>query len=425
MPDHVETLPEFDPAAVTEALIPSLSKDRLREVLIHYSVPEPAKSASLGDLQALALLALRAHAPAEALPPAAEPVAEAEVPGTALEPRAQSVVPSASRWQLIVTMAEYLSTSNLTPTALRGPGKVHDLGAVLLRANDLGIPLTAAMEQLYVVQGKVGMESKLMRALARRDGHHIWDDPKSNKYEAIVHGERADNGDRATATFTLDDALDFGLIKSWRRNDDDTITVEADMTAKPMWKKDTANMLKNRATARLCRDLFSDCLAGVSYTPDELGYIDVDPADEVKPYGRAGEDEPTMTLKQQQSEIARRIAELPEDIRIDMRENEWKRRRLPKPDDLSPATIRTALGIIEAAERKAQERHEAETAGIPDAEVVEDATSTGQERPPVDNGGQDQADEGPICTGCGEPITDPPVFDNDDAPWHAECATFL
>lgn len=30
-----------------------------------------------------------------------------------------------------------------------------------------------------------------------------------------------------------------------------------------------------------------------------------------------------------------------------------------------------------------------------------------------------------ICTGCGEPITGTPTWDNDEAPWHAECSPML
>lgn len=444
---------EFDPAAVTPEMCAGLSSARLRQVIEHHKLPQPPKSSRKDDLVKWARAAISAHALASE--PVAEPepeqVSAPEPPGTDMElhePKPSSVVPTASRWQLIVQMAEYLSTSNLTPDILRGPGKVHDLGSILLRANDLGIPLTAALEQLYVIKGKVGMESKLMRALARRDGHHISDDPASDKFCAIVHGVRADNGDTATAYFDLDDAVDFGLIKGYTKHDDGRITIEGDKD-KPQWVKDTRNMLKQRATARLCRDLFSDCLAGVSYTPDELGYIEVEASEEGPGYGKAGEPEPTMTVNQQRSEIARRIAELPEDLRKALAKD-WSAKNLPRTAQLTPGAIRTALTLLEGFERTAHERDNSDD--IADAEIVDEegvaSTSTeGTDEPGPDagDGGTAPAEGSPLddvdaaassvlpgaeasdgtlyCAGCGEQIDAAGVvaWDNDEQPFHPEC----
>lgn len=430
---------------VDEERLQSLKADQLRATLKVLGIHPPAHARkpmllewAVNGLRLQALAAANAPVAAIEAPPAPMPIPD----DAAVARRPGEVIPSASKWAQILAISAFLADSNLTPEALKK--KPNDIAAILLRANDLGIPLTSALEQLYVIKGKVGMESKLMRALARRDGHHIWDDPESDRFSAAVHGERADNGDKATGFFTLEDARDQNLIRDYTVTHDEngemTVTV-AQAEGKPQWVKDTANMLKQRATARLCRDLFSDCLAGVSYIPDELGYIDVE---EAAPRGRAGEDEPTMTLNQQRGELAARIEDLSDDGKTELREL-WKQRNLPKPASLTPAGIRTARSLLEPIEAREQAAQAEADAKIDDAEVVTDVGSDADEHgtTPVDgetrtsDAGEDPlaaASSAPpdadrtFCIGCGEEITGEVVWapvgiDPDEAemPWHAEC----
>lgn len=348
--------------------------------------------------------------------------------------QAPAVIPSENRWRQIVAISEYVNKSALVPDALRG--KPRDVALVMLKANDLGIPLTMALDQLYVIHGRVGMESKLMRALVRRDGHSIQDDPASDKRCAIVHGKRADNGDRGTGTFDLDDAVDFGLIKEWNEKEGRLTVTPVD--GKPQYVKDTANMLKQRATARLCRDLFSDCLAGVTYTPEELGYVD---AEEVGTSSQ--QEEATITVDQQRSAIARRIADLPDAMRSALRD-EWKRRKFPKVDVLrAGAQIRQALLMLEEAEALAADAEREADKDIAEAEVVGEETAQGGEGPGPREGQAgdgvgtpspaltDAASPSPpgaptACAGCSEPFTAeaPPLYDDDGVAYHPSCMPF-
>lgn len=409
---------------------PSMTKDDLHAVLRVLGMPAP-KSARKSDLITWAVNGLRLKAMVEgapapaALPPAPDP--EAAAPPIPLEATPDSIVPTPAKFQQIIALAEFFAKSNLTPDAIRG--KPHDVGHILFKAHDLGVPLTMALDQMYVIKGRVGMESKLMRALIRRDGHNI-KDLGCDGYRAQVWGRRVDNGDEHVAEFTLDDALDQELIAGWEEVEAGVFRTKPVMnngkSVKPQWQRDTKNMLVERATARLARFLFSDCLAGVSYTPDELGYVEYDEAGPT--FGRAGEAEPTMTIKQQRDDIARRINELPEDLRLDLRDNYWKQRNFPKPSDLPPAAISQVLRWLVDFEAKAAAREQAE-ADVPEAEVIPDADGT---TPDADNAdGPEEAEvvqaptDAPVCASCNLPIVDePPVYGDDNRPYHFEHSPF-
>lgn len=434
-----------DLGTVDEERAEKLNAEQLKSALKVLGIRAPS-NARKGDLKSWLVNGLRlqamadANAPVAAIGPApAPPVDEDEdgpMPAGVLEPaRPAGGLPSLSKWQHLTGMAEYIAKSNLCPEVLRG--KPNDVGVILLHANDLGIGTSVAMTQIYVIHGKVGMEAKLMRAVVRRDGHSIGPSPSPDPdYVAYYTGTRADTGDTYTGEFTLDDAVDQELITSWRRADDGTITLTG-KASKPQWVKDTRNMLKERACSRTCRELFSDCLAGLSYTPEELGFIDVDPDTPSGPRGRAGESEPTMTINQQQSEIAARIEELPEDLKEELR-TVWKARNLQGPAKLTPAGIRTARALLEPIEAKAAERQAAADAQIPDAELVDtpDAEPAATAEPAMTDDTADDADTatpdlvcgGTTADGCGEPIRQDQAVVFSDAqqqPYHVECATFV
>lgn len=435
-----------DIGTVDEARAHELNADALKATLkvLGIRAPASARKAQLLEwtINGLRLQAMAdAQAPIAAIGPGPTEPEEAIPAGTLEAQRPAGGLPSLTRWQHLTAMAEYLAKSSFTPDALRG--KPHDVGAILLMANDLGVAPSTALAQFYVVHGKVGMEAKLMRALVRRDGHSIGPiaspDPD---YVAYYTGTRADTGDTYTAEFSLDDAWEQDLIAGYDRNEDGSITVKPKLinnkSVKPQWVKQTRTMLKERACSGLCRELFSDCLAGISYVPEELGYIDVE--EEPGPRGRAGETEPTMTLNQQISEIAARIEELPDDLKAELRVA-WKARNLPKPADLRPAAIRQARALLEPIEAKAAERQAAADAEIPDADLVDDGPSVGDagEPGPVSPGGdgtQDPVTASPapdditdaevICSACGEPVKPEHtlVWSDDEQPYHVDCAPF-
>jgi len=128
--------------------------------------------------------------------------------------------------------------------------------AIIARAKALGIhPFEALNNGFFCINGRVGMSTEMMAALVRRRGHSIQKDPKSTGECVILHGTRADNGDKWTCSFNKQDAEAAGL---WS-----TAT----------WKKYPQIMLYNRAMSMLFRQLFSDLSLGAGYVEDELKEI--------------------------------------------------------------------------------------------------------------------------------------------------------
>lgn len=116
--------------------------------------------------------------------------------------------------------------------------------AVVQKAKAMGInPLEALNGGAYYVQGKVELSSQMMNRLIRSKGHSIQKDPKSDKTCCILHGKRADNGDKWTVSFSLDDAKKAGLYKPGGT-----------------WEKYTEVMCFNRALSMLARQLFPDVI---------------------------------------------------------------------------------------------------------------------------------------------------------------------
>lgn len=134
-----------------------------------------------------------------------------------------------------------------------GEAGIH---SIIARAKALGIhPFEALNGGFTCINGKVGMSTEMMAALARRRGHSIVKDPKSNAEICILHGKRVDNGDEWTCTFSKNDALAAGL---WNG---------------ATWKKYPAIMLYNRCMSMLFRQLFPDLSLGAGYVEDELREI--------------------------------------------------------------------------------------------------------------------------------------------------------
>lgn len=161
--------------------------------------------------------------------------------------------PSQDEWAQLTQMSKIIAAS---PFAMGYRGKPDDALVCLLQARELGLgaqPLFA-IKHIQIINGRPGMSAELMTALIRRAGHSV--SGSANDKEAIATGRRRDTGDEITVKWTIEMA---------RR---------ADLLGKDVWKKYPESMLWARAIAQLGRELFSDVLAGMSYTPEELEFLE-------------------------------------------------------------------------------------------------------------------------------------------------------
>jgi hypothetical protein len=102
-----------------------------------------------------------------------------------------------------------------------------------------------------VIEGKPSLAPEGMRGLVLKAGHRI-DVKQATNDKVVLYGRRADSGSEATVEWTMKDAQLAGLA------------------GRGAWKTYPRAMLMARATSELCRMLFADIIAGLSYTPEEV-----------------------------------------------------------------------------------------------------------------------------------------------------------
>ena len=173
-----------------------------------------------------------------------------------------SVLPAQSEWNTILSMAATLVKSGMLPNSIRTP---EAAAAIILKGRELQIPPMQSFSHIHVIQGKPSCSSELMLALLARGRDGVpgsgvtfkWINDGSDRDEAIIRFSRK-GFDDCDGRFSMEDARTAGLIKR-----------------DSGWEKYPANLLRARAVSNGARMIAPDLLAGMSYTPEELG-ADVD-----------------------------------------------------------------------------------------------------------------------------------------------------
>jgi len=214
---------------------------------------------------------------------AAPEVVEDATPVVALPPKTpRPLIPNAAIWAHLANMAGPLSRSNLVKPALRG--KENDVLMVLLTGWDLQITMTQALAKIHIIEGQPSASPELILGLIRREGHLAWPGGPDNcgieQEDAsdirtlcgIVHAVRKDDPERIiTMRFSVADAERAGLVVIKNGQ-----PVALSTQNKPLpWQTYTEDLLWARAVSRMGRRNFSDVLLGLTYVPEELGFIDV------------------------------------------------------------------------------------------------------------------------------------------------------
>ena len=169
---------------------------------------------------------------------------------------ARPLTPAEVNWKT----AQKIANTPFVPSAFRG--KPEAVFAAILYGEELGIGPMQSLNSIHVIEGKPGMSPELMRGLVARAGHRI-DVKEASAERVTLWGKRADNESEATVTWTMDDARLAGLA------------------GRGAWKTYPRAMLLARATSELCRMIFADVVAGLSYTQEELASISGQVWDEV------------------------------------------------------------------------------------------------------------------------------------------------
>lgn len=143
------------------------------------------------------------------------------------------------------TLAKSICDTDFVPKGFRGNAAAT--AAAILTGRELGIPPLTSLAHLHVIQGKVGMSAQLMRQLILSAGHELRY-VETTETRCIVEGRRRGSEDWTRVAFTADQAkaarIDLGAYRE--------------------------DKLVARATSRLARRVFADCLGGVPYLAEEL-----------------------------------------------------------------------------------------------------------------------------------------------------------
>lgn len=149
---------------------------------------------------------------------------------------------------VLMEQAQALAKSSIIPSHFRN--KPGDVVAAMLLGQELGLGPMATMSHVVVINGNASLNAEGKVALVRKHGHSI--SGESGPQRARVIGRRKDTGDEMTVEWTMEMAQRANLVKPGP------------------WKQYPEAMLWSRAVSQLCRMLFPDVLAGLSYTPEEV-----------------------------------------------------------------------------------------------------------------------------------------------------------
>jgi hypothetical protein len=154
-------------------------------------------------------------------------------------------------------LAIELAKSDLIPQSFKKP---QDAWYAILYGRDLGLTPIYSLNNISVINGKPGLSADAMLAICRRSPEYggFTVDVETDQECRVTLRRLFANGvsEIREVSFSIAEAKQAGLLDGKSQ----------------MYRKYPKRMLRARATAFACRDLFSDLLAG-SYSQEELAFI--------------------------------------------------------------------------------------------------------------------------------------------------------
>jgi len=129
---------------------------------------------------------------------------------------------------------------------------------IMIKAYELGLPLTAGFDLIYAIEGKLSLSPRGALAIIYQSGLLAGFSIDEQPDACTVWMKRA-NGLQFKVTYTRKDAEKAGLIKAGGN-----------------WEKYGANMLRWRAIGFVTDVVFPDLLAGMKRADEYGGQIDTD-----------------------------------------------------------------------------------------------------------------------------------------------------
>lgn len=317
-------------------------------------------------------------------------------------PPAPAMIPKPSEWVQIMDMAQSLARSSLVRPAYRG--QPDNIALLALYGRDLNLPLTTALTKIHVIEGVPTLSAEAQGAVIRRAGHDFWgevvyDEKSGFPIEARIVGKR--DGREYPTRYRIAEAIAQGMCVADPSCANGVRARTSNGKPKP-WESSTEDMLWARCLSRLARRAFADVLAGITYTPDDMGYV-IDEGEETERQPAEPDQAVVDGWESRQDRVDRhkllseRIRPLPEELRAGLREKVgWPILNRELFERVEAAVQEFAVnGAIDPAvfgERMAD-------AEVVDAEVVDEPANTPPAPPPAADG-PPAAPDG-LCGDCG------------------------
>lgn len=187
----------------------------------------------------------------------------------------------------VAKLAQHIADTEFVPDTMRG--KPAAVAAAILAGREAGIGPMASLQHIHLIKGKPGQSAQLMRQLVLAAGHELrYVDTTDSR--CVVEGKRRGEDEWTRVAFTADQARKARI----------------DLGGYPEDK------LVARATARLCRRKFADCIGGMPYTIEELQDGDVpSDFDGATPTAEQAKPQPTVPVKTTNRTAQRRTRTTP------------------------------------------------------------------------------------------------------------------
>lgn len=167
----------------------------------------------------------------------------------------QELTPDA--WQMLLSVGGAIKASRVF-----GSATAEEAAIKLLFCYENGLPLTAASNGLYVVNGRIAAQTNIIAAQLRRHPDYDYEiveiAPTGATVAILRRGVDGRMVEAGRASFTIDDAKRAGL------------------TGKDNWKNYPEDLLFARALGRAQRRFAPDVFGQPVYTPEELGSNTID-----------------------------------------------------------------------------------------------------------------------------------------------------
>lgn len=159
------------------------------------------------------------------------------------------VAPIAKSFDEMLKVAETLLKSGFLPQSIKTPAQAV---SIILMGREVGLPEMQALRSINVIQGKPTLSAELMLALFSSRVNGKANVITSNDQECVIKFERPGR-EPHIQKFTIEQAKRLNLA------------------GKDNYAKQPATMLQWRCVSAGLRFYAPDAIAGISYTPDELG----------------------------------------------------------------------------------------------------------------------------------------------------------